>query len=794
MEPVNGYVGRSLPRREDRPLLVGEGRFLDDLDLPRLLHMAVLRSPHAHARIVSVDTTRAAGRPGVHAVVTASEMHDLAGPVPMIWAPPGVEVRSPKHWPLKGDEVRFAGDAVAAVLADDPYTAIDALDLVDVAYEQLPVVLDPEAALEPDAPLVHADLGTNASYEWSIGGGDMEAALSAADVVVRRRIVNHRVAAAPMEPRGALASWASGKLTMWTSTQNPHLIRRELARMLGLREERVRVIAPDVGGAFGAKSSLYPEEALVAWCSRRFNRAVKWVETRIENLAAMTHARDQVSHATLAARKDGTLLGLHVQIVADLGAYHLLLSPMIPCLSGFLMSGCYRIPAVRTDVVGVFTTKTPTDAYRGAGRPEAAHVVEVMMDQLALELGIDRLDLRRRNFIPASAFPATTAQGIVYDSGDYEGSLDRLLEIVDVDEFERERHALRADGRYLGIGFSTWVDNSGIGPSRIVGPKGSGIQSGMWESSVVRMHPDGTATVFTGASPHGQGHETAFPQVVADRLGIAPDDVALIHSDTAIGPFGHGTYGSRTAAVGGEAALRAADVVAAKARQIVAHLAEANPEDIELRDGHAVVRGSSRRLMTIAEVATAAYIGDDLPEGMRPGLEETYFHDPPDFVYPFGAHAAVCEVDLGTGGVTLLRYVAVDDCGRVINPLLVTGQIHGGIAQGVAQALLEQIVFADDGQLATGTFMDYMLPTACDLPPLETDRTETPSPHNTLGVKGAGEAGTIGATPAVVNAVVDALAPLGVTFLNMPLSPAAVWSELRSAEGSAGLRSGGTSR
>jgi carbon-monoxide dehydrogenase large subunit len=758
---------------------VGEGCFLDDLELPGLLHMAVLRSPHAHARVVSVDSTRAATQRGVFAVVTGSDMHDLRGPVPMIWAPPGVEVRSPSHWPLKSDEVRFVGDAVAAVLAVDPYTAVDALDQIDVRYEPLPVVLDPEAALEPDAPLVHRDFGTNASYEWSRGGGDMDAALSAADVVVRRRIVNHRVAAAPMEPRGAVASWASGRLTLWTSTQNPHLIRRELAKMLGLREEGIRVVAPDVGGAFGAKSSLYPEEALVAWCSRRFRCSVKWAENRIESLTAMTHARDQISHATLAARKDGTLLGLHVRIVADLGAYHLLLSPMIPCLAGFLMSGCYRIPAVRTDVVGVFTTKTPTDAYRGAGRPEAAHVVEVMMDQLALELGVDRLELRRRNFIPATDFPATTAHGVVYDSGNYEGSLERLLEIVDLEGFEQEQQAMRANGRYLGIGFSTWVDNSGIGPSRIVGPSGNGIQSGMWESAVVRMHPDGTVTVFTGTSPHGQGHETAFPQVVADRLGVTPDDIELIHSDTAIGPFGHGTYGSRTAAVGGEAALRAADRVAEKVRQIVAHRLEANPDDIELRHGHAGVRGSSKQMLPIAEVASSAYIADDLPEGMPPGLEETYFHDPPDFVFPFGAHAAVCEVDVVTGGVTLLRYVAVDDCGRVINPLLVTGQIHGGIAQGVAQALLEAIVYADDGQLSTGTFADYLLPTAGDLPPFETDRTETPSPLNTLGVKGAGEAGTIGATPAVVNAVVDALAPLGVTFLNMPLSPAAVWAELQ---------------
>jgi carbon-monoxide dehydrogenase large subunit len=779
------YVGRSLLRREDRRLLLGRGKYLDDLELPNVLHLAVLRSPHPHARVLSIDASVALGQPGVRAVVTAADMDDLHGPIPVIWDPPGVTLRSPEHWPLKGQVVCHVGDAVAAVLADSPYLAADALDVIEVEYEPLEPVVDPEAALAPGAPLVHEGLGTNVSFEWSLGGGDVEAAIDAADVVVRRRIVNHRIAASPLEPRGAMASWNVGSLTLWTSTQNPHLIRRELAKMLGLGEERVRVIAPDVGGAFGCKSSLYPEEALVAWCSRRFDCTVKWTETRLESLVATSHSRDQVDEVTLAAAADGTLLGLHVRIVADLGAYHLLLSPLIPCLSAVVMSGCYRIPAIRTDVVGVLTTKTPTDAYRGAGRPEAAHVVEVMMDQLAGELGIDRLELRRRNFLPADGFPAQMPHGPVYDSGNYAGALDRLLELVDLEAFEEERRRAAAQGRHLGIGFSTWVDNSGIGPSRLVGPKGTGVQSGMWESAVVRVHPGGTATVYTGASPHGQGHETSFAQMVADRLGVTPDDVRLVHGDTDAGPFGHGTYGSRTTAVGGEAAVRAAERVARKARMIVAHRLEAALEDIELRDGRFGVRGAPHHGMTMAEIADAAHIADDLPEGMAPGLEDVYFHDPPDFVWPFGAHAAVCEVDPATGAVSVRRYVAVDDCGRVVNPMLVEGQIHGGVAQGVAQALLERIVYDSDGQLLTATLLDYILPAAADLPALETDRTETPSPLNTLGVKGAGEAGTIGATPAIVNAVVDALAPLGVTFLNMPLTPEAVWSAVRSAGGPA---------
>ncbi len=780
------FVGRSLRRKEDPPLITGKGRYVDDISLPGMLHAAIVRSHEAHARIVSIDASAARERADVVAVLTGEDLDDLLAPLPMAWVPPDVEVKAPEHWPLARAEVCHVGDPVAVVIGEDRYSVVDAAEEVLVEYEPLPVVVDMEAALEDGSPLVHESLGTNRSHEWSIGGGDLDGAFADAEVVVERRIVNHRTAGTAIEPRGTIADWRQDSLTLWTSTQIPHLVRLQLAGMLGVSEDRLRVIAPDVGGGFGSKLNVYGEEVLLAHCARRLGRPIKWIETRSENLQTTTHGRDQIDYVRLAAKRDGTITGLHVKILQDLGAYLQLLTPAVPSLGAFVMSGCYKIPAIRTDVVGVYTNKFATDAVRGAGRPEATHLVELMVEQLATELEMDSLELRRKNFIPKEDFPAEVASGVIYDSGDYHASLDKLLEHVDLDAFRREQAELREQGIHRGIGFSTYTEICGLAPSRIVGPGGFGLQGGFWESAIVRVHPSGAATVFTGSSPHGEGLDSGFAQFVSDRLGIDPEQVEVIHGDTGTGPFGMGTYGSRSLAVGGESASRAAGKVAEKARRIVAHMLEAAPEDIEVADGRFQVRGSPDKGMTLAEVAGAAYIPEDLPEGMEPGLEETSFYDPENFVFPFGAHACICEVDVETGKIRVVRYVAVDDCGPAINPMLIDGQVHGGVAHAIGQALYEQIAYDEDGQLVTGTFVDYALPTAAELPSFETDRTETPSPVNELGVKGVGEAGTIAATPAVVSAVVDALRPLGITFLDMPLTPVRVWQAIEQARTNGG--------
>jgi carbon-monoxide dehydrogenase large subunit len=569
---------------------------------------------------------------------------------------------------------------------------------------------------------------------------------------------------------------------VWSSTQVPHFLRLFLAILLGMSEERVRVIAPEVGGGFGSKLQVYGEEVLAAWCSRKLERPVKWIETRSENMAAAHQGRDHVAHVRMGAKRDGTVTAFHVRILADFGAYNMLLTPLIPSLGAFVMGGCYKIPNVQTDIVGVFTNKAPTDAIRGAGRPEATHMIEVTLDQMAAELGLDPVEIRRRNFIPTDSFPAAVATGVVYDSGDYNKTLDRLLEHVDLEEFRRSQEELRSRGIYRGIGFSTYTEICGLAPSRITGPGGVGVQAGGWESAMVRVHNTGAVTVYTGASGHGQGHETAFAQIVADRLGVDPAVVEVMHGDTDTGPEGRNTYGSRSLAVGGEALAKCAVKIAEKAKAIVAHQLEAAPEDIELTDGRFSVRGSPDKGMILAEVAGAAYL-NQVPEGMEPGLEEVTFYDPENFVFPFGAHACVVDVDADTGKVKVARYVAVDDCGKPINPLLIDGQVHGGIVHAIGQALYERVHYDEQGQLVTGTFVDYALPTAAELPSFETDRTETPSPVNSLGAKGVGEAGTIAASAAVTNAVIDALRPLGVTYINMPLTPTRVWAAIQEARG-----------
>jgi carbon-monoxide dehydrogenase large subunit len=779
----NGHVGRSLKRKEDPRLITGRATYVDDMVLPGMLYAAIVRSPEAHASILSIYTTAAKERPGVEAVFTGEDMAGMAAPCPMVWAPPGVDVHVPDHWPLARDKVGYVGQAVAVVLGPDKYAVVDAAEDVIVEYDPLPVVTDPEQALEDGAPVIHEEFGTNKVFEWSLPGGDVEGAFRDADVVVEKRIVNHRTSGAAIEPRAALAEWRQGKLTMWSSTQIPHIARVILSIQLGITEDKIRVVAPEVGGGFGSKLQVYGEEVLACWCAQRTEKPVKWTATRTDEMAVSHHGRDQIDYIRIGAKRDGTVTGIHAKIIQDCGSYHLIEGPVIPTFSACVIAGCYKFAAVQTDIVGVFTNKFTTDAIRGAGRPEATHMIELTMDALADELGMDRLELRRKNFI--TEFPYELPHGFIYDSGNYDGTLDRCLEKLDLDAFRAEQEELRGRGVHRGVGFSTYVEICGLGPSRALGPKGWGMQGGYFESAQVRVHPTGSVTVYTGTSPHGQGHETGFAQIVADRLGVDPEVVDVIHGDTNTGPFGKNTYGSRSLAVGGEAIARAAEKVQDKAKRIVAHQLEAAPEDIELADGSFRVAGSPDKGMTLAEVAGEAYIPQDLPEGMEAGLDEISFYDPTNFVWPFGAHACISEVDVETGRVDIVRYIAVDDCGPAINPLLIDGQIHGGIVHAIGQALYEQVVYDENGQLVTGTFVDYALPSAADVPSFETDRTETPSPTNTLGVKGVGEAATIACSPAVVSSVLDALAPLGVTALDMPLTPMRVWDAIQQARGGA---------
>jgi carbon-monoxide dehydrogenase large subunit len=780
--PANGHVGRSLRRKEDPRLITGRASYVDDITITGQLWAAWVRSPEAHAKIVSIDTSAAKARDGVRAVYTHEDL-DMEAGLPMAWVPPGVEVNTPDHWVLAKGEVKHVGDPVALVIGDDRYSVVDAAEDVIVEYDPLPVVTDPEAALEDGSALVHAQFGTNKVCDWALGGGDLEAGFAEADVIVERRIVNHRIAGAAIEPRAVLADWRADKLTVHSSTQVPHFLRLFLSMLLGISEDRVRVIAPEVGGAFGSKLQIYAEEIGCAWASVKLGRPVKWIETRSEGMMVTHHGRDQVDYVRVGAKRDGTITAWHTKIIADLGAYQMLLTPMIPPLSAFVMCGVYKTAAVHTDVVNVMTNKFPTDAIRGAGRPEATHLIEVTMEQLAQELGMDSLELRRKNFIPPFSDGHETPIGVAYDSGDYAKALDKLLEHIDPVQVRKEADDLRDKGIYRGIGFCTYTEICGNAPSRIVGPGGFGLQGGGWESATVRVHATGAVTVYTGSSPHGQGHETGFAQIVADRLGVDPQQVDVIHGDTQSGPFGLDTYGSRTLAVGGEAMAQAAKKVADKAKAIVAHQLEADPADIELRDGKFIVRGSPEKGMALADVAGAAYVPENLPDGMEPGLDEQAFYDPENFVFPFGAHACVVDVDAETGKVEIVRYVAVDDCGPAINPMLIDGQVHGGITHGLGQALFEQIHYDEAGQLVTGSFVDYALPTAAELPSYETDRTETRSPVNSLGVKGVGEAGTIAGSATVTNAVIDALRPLGVTYMDMPLTPMRVWSAINEAKG-----------
>jgi aerobic carbon-monoxide dehydrogenase large subunit len=783
-----GYVGRAMKRKEDPRLITGRGNFIDDITPMGTLWAAFVRSPEAHARIVSVDKSAAEQRDDVVGVFTYEDLAgDFGAPMPMIWAPAGVEIKTPEHWPLAKGEVKHVGDPVAVVIGTDRYSVNDAVEEVVVEYDPLPVVVEPEAALEDGSPLVWEEFGTNKTHEWSIDGGDIDAAFADADRVVKRRVVNHRTAGAPIETRGCVAEPRGEHVTITSSTQIPHIARFVLSLTTATPEDKLRVVAPDVGGGFGSKLAVTNEEIVAVVLAKRLQRPIKWLESRSENMAVTHHGRDQINYVEMAVKEDGKVTGCRLRVVADLGAYFRALTPFIPKLGFPVANGCYDIPAMSLTFECVFTNKFPTDAIRGAGRPEMTHWIELMMNEVARELDMDPLEVRRRNFIPKEEFPHTTALEIVYDSGNYQGTLDKLLEHFDVDEFRREQEQLRQQGVYRGVGFSTYVEVCGLAPSRVVGPQGIGIQGAFWDSAMVRVSASGTATVYTGTSPHGQGHDTGFAQIAADRLGIDPQNVNVIHGDTDQGPWGWDTYGSRTLAVGGEAVARAAVKVQEKAKRICAALLEAAPEDVELAEGKFQVKGSPDKAMTMVEIAGAAHIPPhELPAEIEPGLEETSFYDPENFVFPFGAHACVVEVDPETGKVKVVRYVAVDDCGPAINPMLIDGQIHGGVVHAIGQALYEQVVYDEDGQLVTGTFVDYALPTAAELPSFETDRTETPSPTNTLGVKGIGEAGTIAASPAVTAAVVDALRPLGVEWIDMPLTPMRVWQTIQAAQGAGG--------
>jgi carbon-monoxide dehydrogenase large subunit len=763
-------LGARVKRREDPRLITGTATYVDDVALPGLLYVAIVRSPHAHAKITAINTDPARVAPGVVAVWTGEDVRTRCGPLPI--GPRIRDMKVPKRYPLIIDGVaRHVGDPVAAVVAADPGLARDAADLIEVTYELLPVVTDVEAALQPDAPLIHPDLTTNVCFRVSFGE-KVEDVFANAEVTVSLRVVQQRLVPSAMETRGVVAQFRGGELTLWTSTQIPHVVKTTVADAVRVGEHQVRVIAPEVGGGFGGKLDVYGEEVLLAALAVALGRPVKWIETRRENFMATTHGRGQLAYVDAAATRDGTLTGLRVRVLADLGAYSQLLTAAVPTNTGLMSPGCYRIPRVFAEVIGVFTTQTPTGAYRGAGRPEAAFLIERTVDTVARALKMDPADVRRRNFIPPDAFPYKTPTGATYDSGEYRRALEEALKMAGYPALREEQRRLRTQGRYLGIGIASYVEITGLGAA-------AGLPGGSWESATVRVEPTGKVTVLTGSSPHGQGQETSFAQIVNDRLGVSIDDVVVIHGDTRAVPHGVGTFGSRNTAVGGSAVYVAATRVHDKAVIIAAHLLEASPGDVVADGARFYVRGSPQRVVAFHDVARAAYKGTKLPPGTEPGLEVTHFFALSERVFPFGTHVCVVEVDPETGVVAVRRYVAVDDCGNILNPLLVAGQVHGGIAQGLAQALYEEAVYDDGGQLLTAGFPDYTVPKAAQIPAMELGHTVTPSPHNPLGVKGVGEAGTIGATPAVVNAVLDALAPWGVADLDMPLTPGKIWAAIR---------------
>ncbi|HET8640741.1 MAG TPA: xanthine dehydrogenase family protein molybdopterin-binding subunit [Pseudonocardiaceae bacterium] len=773
-------VGRARLRKEDARLITGRTRWTDNISLPGMLHLAIVRSPVAHARIVRVDTVAARDKPGVVAVFTGADLAAEQGSLPCAW-PVTEDMKAPPHPAIAVDTVNFAGEAVAVVVARSAYAAADALEAIEVDYEDLPVVLDMEAALAEGADLVHPDLGTNRSALWVFDsadagtGGNVEDAIGSAEVVVKRRFRQQRLIPAFMEPRSVVVDPTGEQLVIWSATQIPHVLRVMLALTLSIPEHKLRVIAPDVGGGFGGKLQVTPEEVVTLLCARRLGKPVKYTESRTDSLQSAHHGRDQIQDITIAATRDGRVTGLRVDLLADMGAYLGLVTPGVPILGAFMYNAIYKIPAYRFACTNVFTNKMYTDAYRGAGRPEATFAIERIMDELAVELGMDPLELRRKNWITHEEFPFTTVAGLVYDSGNYEAATDRAVELFDYAGLRREQQQRRQRGDVvqLGIGISTYTEMCGLAPSRVLGALSYG--AGGWEYASIRMLPTGKVEVITGSSPHGQGHETAWSQIIADRLGVPFDDVEVLHGDTQISHKGMDTYGSRSLTVGAIAALQAADKVIEKARRIAAHMLECDEGDLDFSAGSFTVRGTQSS-KSIQEIALATFAAHDLPDGVEASLDSDATFDPENFSFPHGTHLCAAEVDTETGHVRLRSYVAVDDVGKVINPMIVDGQVHGGLAQGIAQALYEEAVHDENGTLLTSTMADYLLPSAADLPKFITDRTETPATSNPLGVKGVGEAGTIASTPAVVNAVLDAVRHLGVTDIEMPCTPRRVWT------------------
>ena len=775
--------GASIKRREDPRLITGRGTYVDDIKMVGMLNIVLVRSPYAHANITSIDTSAASAVDGVVAVYTGEDLAEQLGSLPCGWVVPDtIEV---PHPPLAIGKVRCVGDAVAAIVANSPDAAVDAAALVDVGYDVLPAAVNAEAATKDGAPQVHDDAPNNVGFEWEVGGGDVDAAAASAEVRVSERIVNQRLIPNSMEGRAVVADYNPGTnhVTLWTSSQIPHLVRLLMALVTGHPEHQIRVISPDVGGGFGCKLYLYAEEVIAFAIAKALGRPVKWTEERQENYLATTHGRDHIGDWEIMGNRDGTITGIRGTVYANMGAYLSTFAPAIPTyLFGLMLGGPYKIENVHCKVIGVFTNTTPVDAYRGAGRPEATYVVERMLDRFAAEIGMDPVEVRRKNLIPPFEDGYDVATGVTYDSGNYEKALDLALSMLGYEDFRKEQEEARKNGRYIGVGLSTYVEICGMAPSAVA--YALGARAGVWESSLVRVHPTGKVTVYSGASGHGQGHETTFAQLAASELGVPIEDVGVVESDTAQVQQGTGTFGSRSAVVGGTAIHMSVEKIKDKAKQIAAHMLEASPEDIVYEDGQLFVQGAPTEAKSFQEVALAAYWYDGLPEGLEPGLEATSIYDPKNFTWPFGTHICVVEIDPDTGDTKVLRYVAVDDVGNVINPMIVEGMVHGGVAQGLGQALWEEAVYDDDGQLITGSMLDYAIPQAASLPSFETARTVTPSPTNPLGVKGAGETGTIAASPAVINAVVDALSPFGVRHIDMPAKAEKVWRLIQESQGS----------
>ena len=784
-EEAQRYVGGGLLRKEDPKLLTGQATYTEDIVIPGMVWVAVVRSPFAHARINGVDTSRAKEMSDIVAVFSGEELaEEWGGPLPMAW-PVTEDINNPDHFPVATDKARYAGDAVAVVVGTSRASAQDAAETVDVDYEPLDPVVDLEEALQDGAPLVHEEFGTNKCYTWPLANGEVDEVFSNAPVVVKERYVHPRLIPNAIEPRAIVVQPvpAQGEFTMWSATQIPHVGKVTLSLTCGIPESKLRVIAPEVGGGFGSKLQVYPEEAICLVVARKLGLPVKWVEERSENYLATHHGRGVIQDIEVAATEEGKLLGVRAHTFADMGAYLMLVTPGIPILGAFLWAGPYTADCYSVEFTGVFTNKTPTDAYRGAGRPEATYAVERIMDALARRVGKDPAEVRRMNFLPPFDEATATPGGLEFDSGNYEASLDSALELAGYEQLRKEQAHRRdnKDGKQIGIGISSYIEMCGLAPSQVLASVR--YAAGGWDSATIRCHPTGKVTLITGTSPHGQGHETTWSQILADELGVAFEDIDVLHGDTAVSPLGMDTYGSRSVSVGGVAIHFAAGKIRDKARKIAAHELEVAEEDLEFSGGKFAVKGAPDRAKSIAEIAFSAWTAHNLPDDTEPGLEATYVFDPPNFTFPSGSHICAVEVDTETGQTEIVRYVAVDDCGTIINPTIVEGQVHGGVAQGISEAMFEEAVYDENGVLLTSSLANYRVPSAAELPSLTLGSTVTPSSTNPLGVKGVGEAGTIAAPPAVLNAIIDALQPLGVTHIDMPATPERVWRAIKSAQG-----------